>query len=136
MALVLGDVRGKGAPAATVMGQVRAALRAYAVLDPDPAAVLARLDRFMGEGSDLEEIATVAYAVLDPATGVLEHASAGHLPVVVRAPDGAAVRARGRGRPPARGRRAAPHDREHRAAPRAGRWCWSATGWSSGATGA
>ena len=90
VALVVGDVRGKGAPAATVMGQVRAALRAYAVLDPDPAAVLSRLDLFMGAAADVEEIATVAYAVLDPATGALEHASAGHLPAVVRSTDGTA----------------------------------------------
>jgi PAS domain S-box-containing protein len=81
--LVVGDVRGKGAPAATVMGRVRAALRAYAALDPDPATVLQHLDGLMATFDDPEEVVTVVYAVLDPATGALRHASAGHLPALV-----------------------------------------------------
>lgn len=81
--LAVGDVRGKGAPAASVMGRVRAALRAYAAVDPDPAAVLQHLDGFMALFDDPEEVVTVAYAVLDPPSGVLQHASAGHLPALV-----------------------------------------------------
>ena len=44
VAVALGDVMGKGVPAAVVMGQVRAALRAYALIDPDPGVLLQRLD--------------------------------------------------------------------------------------------
>lgn len=95
LGLVLGDVRGKGAQAAIVMGQVRAGLRAYAALDPDPALVLSRLDLLVQGLDDLEEIATVAFAVLDPATGVLLHASAGHLPALVRAARGGTREVRG-----------------------------------------
>ncbi len=88
LALVVGDVRGKGPRAASVMGQVRNALRGYAALDPDPALVLSRLDVLAETFDDDEEIVTIAYAVLDPASGRLEHASAGHLPSVLLHTDG------------------------------------------------
>jgi serine phosphatase RsbU (regulator of sigma subunit)/anti-sigma regulatory factor (Ser/Thr protein kinase) len=88
LALVLGDVRGKGGPAAAVMGQVRAALRAYVLLDPRPGVVLERLDLLVQSLGDPEEVATVALGVLDLTTGRLEHASAGHLPGLVRTADG------------------------------------------------
>ena len=45
--LVVGDVAGSGFPAAVVMGRMRSALRAYALESPDPAGVLAKLDRKM-----------------------------------------------------------------------------------------
>ena len=38
--LVVGDVMGKGVPAATLMGQMRSAVRTLAAVDPDPAAIL------------------------------------------------------------------------------------------------
>ncbi|MGE5763949.1 MAG: SpoIIE family protein phosphatase [Mycobacterium leprae] len=79
LALVIGDVMGKGVRAATVMGQIRNAVRAYATLDPDPAAVLAGLDRLAATFPP-DEIVTLAYLVLDPATGSVSIARAGHLP--------------------------------------------------------
>lgn len=82
VAFALGDVVGKGLPAASAMGQVRYALRAYAVLDPAPAAVLACLDDFFATRDD-EEIVTLVYGVLDPAEGVLVWANAGHPPPLV-----------------------------------------------------
>lgn len=79
VAFALGDVVGKGLPAAAAMGQVRYALRAYAALDPAPAAVLTALDDFF-EARDAEEIVTVVYGVLDPGEGVLVWSNAGHPP--------------------------------------------------------
>ena len=61
------------------MGAVRSALRAYATLDPTPATVLARLDGYFAAFKD-GEMATFAVAVLDPGTGDLTYACAGHLP--------------------------------------------------------
>ena len=81
-AVVLGDVMGKGVPAATVMGQVRNAVRAYAVLDPDPEQVVTWLDRLF-EGFELEQITTLVYGVHDPRTGQLTWVNAGHLPALV-----------------------------------------------------
>jgi serine phosphatase RsbU (regulator of sigma subunit) len=77
--LVVGDVMGHGVAAASAMGQMRSALRAYALEGHRPAVVLDRLDALVQQ---LEEMAltTCVYAVWDPARGVLTTASAGHLP--------------------------------------------------------
>ncbi|GGM28770.1 SpoIIE family protein phosphatase [Dactylosporangium sucinum] len=89
-ALVMGDVMGRGVPAAAVMGQLRAAVRAYARLDLPPADVLEYLD---GVVRDLREdqIVTCVYAVYDPGERSLTYANAGHLPPLLLLP-GAAPR--------------------------------------------
>ena len=67
LGLVIGDVAGHGVNAAATMGQIRMALRAYAVDDLSPAAALGRLNRLMRELQP-GTMATVLYAHLDPAT--------------------------------------------------------------------
>ncbi|WP_213006161.1 ATP-binding SpoIIE family protein phosphatase [Paractinoplanes toevensis] len=88
LAIVLGDVAGHDVRAAAVMGQVRAALRALALTEPDPPGVLAGLDRLVGslgaESRNEEIFVTVVYGVLDPADGTITMASAGHPPPVLR----------------------------------------------------
>jgi anti-sigma regulatory factor (Ser/Thr protein kinase) len=91
-ALVIGDVMGRGVLAAAVMGQLRTAVRAYARLDLPPHEVLQLLDGLAAE-IDASQIATCVYAVHDPNEGRLVYASAGHLPILVRDPDGAVRRA-------------------------------------------
>ncbi|MER0246049.1 SpoIIE family protein phosphatase [Streptomyces sp. HSW2009] len=91
-ALVIGDVMGRGLRAAAVMGQLRTAVRAYARLDLPPHEVLQLLDGLAAE-IDASQIATCAYAVHDPNEGRLIYASAGHLPILVRDPDGTVRRA-------------------------------------------
>ncbi|MFI1967179.1 SpoIIE family protein phosphatase [Streptomyces pathocidini] len=91
-ALVIGDVMGRGVRAAAVMGQLRTAVRAYARLDLPPHEVLQLLDGLAAE-IDASQIATCVYAVHDPNEGRLVYASAGHLPIVVRDPDGTVHRA-------------------------------------------
>ncbi|MFF8814379.1 SpoIIE family protein phosphatase [Streptomyces pactum] len=91
-ALVIGDVMGRGVRAAAVMGQLRTAVRAYARLDLPPHEVLQLLDGLAAE-IDASQIATCAYAVHDPNEGRLLYASAGHLPILVRDPDGTVRRA-------------------------------------------
>jgi anti-sigma regulatory factor (Ser/Thr protein kinase) len=87
--VAIGDVAGHGVRAAALMGQLRTALRAYALDGYPPGEALKRLDRLLhtvrGEG-----MATAAYAVLDPLTGVVRIASAGHLPPVVVSTSGEA----------------------------------------------
>lgn len=75
--LVIGDVVGHDLPAAVAMGQMRNALRAYALEDPSPASILARVNRvaLMLESSDF---ATCAVIALDPATLHASWATAGH----------------------------------------------------------
>jgi len=86
VALVIGDVAGKGVQAAALMGQLRNALRAYLVDGHDPASALTRLNRLtmhLGEN----QFATVLCAILDPRTGALEVSTAGHLPPLLVAAD-------------------------------------------------
>ena len=80
--IAIGDVVGHGLPAATLMCQLRAALRAYALQDNSPARTLELLDRF-ATSLDEDATATATYAVLDTREGVVWVASAGHLPPVV-----------------------------------------------------
>jgi serine phosphatase RsbU (regulator of sigma subunit) len=86
LAVAAGDVMGKGVTAAAGMGRVRNALRALALTDPRPAAVLAGLDRlFLATELD-EQVTTVAYVVLDPATGEGLSGNAGHPPPLLLSP--------------------------------------------------
>ena len=88
--LVVGDVVGHGLTAAAAMGQLRSALRALAAGEPDPAEVLRRLEAFALD-TDGARLATVAYAILDPFTGVLRYCVAGHPPPLLLGPDGTAT---------------------------------------------
>jgi serine phosphatase RsbU (regulator of sigma subunit) len=89
LAVVIGDVAGSGLPAAVIMGRMRSALRAYALETPDPAEVLDRLDRKM-QHFEPGALATVLYAVLDPALDRAYVCSAGHLGPVMAMPGEAA----------------------------------------------
>jgi sigma-B regulation protein RsbU (phosphoserine phosphatase) len=89
LCVVMGDVAGSGLPAAVIMGRMRSALRAYALETKDPAEVLARLDRKMLH-FEPNALATVLYAVIDPALDRMHVASAGHFPPVLAVPGQAA----------------------------------------------
>jgi serine phosphatase RsbU (regulator of sigma subunit)/anti-sigma regulatory factor (Ser/Thr protein kinase) len=87
----VGDVMGKGAPAAALMGQVRSALRAYAAEDPSPAAVLDRLDQLFDALGETD-LVTAVVGTLAPATGEVRLANAGHpAPVLLTASGPVAV---------------------------------------------
>ncbi|MGY1714171.1 SpoIIE family protein phosphatase [Geodermatophilus sp. SYSU D01106] len=88
LAIVLGDVAGHGLSAAAVTAQLRHALRASLLRDEGPAAALTELNRLVGALLP-GEMATAVVAQLDPATGELALANAGHLPAV-HAGDGGA----------------------------------------------
>ncbi|HEV3172453.1 MAG TPA: SpoIIE family protein phosphatase [Actinocrinis sp.] len=77
--IAIGDVQGRGAHAAAVMGQLRAALRAYAVLDLEPAQVLTHLDDLV-QGLNEALLVTCVYAIYDPFTRECVLANAGHPP--------------------------------------------------------
>ncbi|BBC34798.1 Phosphoserine phosphatase RsbU [Streptomyces graminofaciens] len=94
-ALVIGDVQGHDVRAAGLMGQLRIALRAYASEGHRPDAVLSRASRFLhgvtfdsdNDFSDLR-FATCLYVEVDPVSGVLDIARAGHPDPAVRMADG------------------------------------------------
>ncbi|MEU1124875.1 SpoIIE family protein phosphatase [Streptomyces sp. NPDC005899] len=87
VALVVGDVMGKGVRAAAVMGQIRTACRAYAQLGLAPADVLEQLSVLV-DAIAPGSIATCVYAVLDTRRDRLRAAVAGHLPPARRDPAG------------------------------------------------
>jgi PAS domain S-box-containing protein len=86
LAVTVGDVMGKGLHAAAGMGRVRNALRALALTDPRPAAVLAGLDRLFTATELEEQVTTVTYLVIDPETGEGQAGNAGHPPTLLLTP--------------------------------------------------
>ena len=85
LAVVIGDVMGRGVAAAAHMAQVRAAVRAYTAIDPDPALVLGKLDSFFDRYAR-GQLTTLYYSLIDPATGCMQSANAGHLPPILLLP--------------------------------------------------
>ena len=96
--VAIGDVVGKGAQAAAYMGELRSALRAYALEELAPARALAKLARFV----DLRrgQMATLVYGIIDPGESRMRIARAGHpYPLLVHPERGATYLA-SRGGPP------------------------------------
>jgi PAS domain S-box-containing protein len=87
LALVIGDVAGRGIEAASTMGQLRSALRAYALEQVDPGAIAQRLNAFV-HSLNWETMVTLLLVVVDPATSTIRYANAGHPPPLVMSPDG------------------------------------------------
>ncbi len=85
IALAMGDVAGHGIEAAALMGELRNALRAYAIETSSPERVVERLGRLLGR--ERRTMATLLYAVLDPEAELVRYISAGHLPPLVVGPD-------------------------------------------------
>jgi serine phosphatase RsbU (regulator of sigma subunit)/anti-sigma regulatory factor (Ser/Thr protein kinase) len=83
--LVVGDVTGHGVPAALVMATTRSVLRSEAPRLVAPSAVLARVNDYLHTDIPENMFVTCLYAVLDPTTGAMRFANAGHdLPFVRR----------------------------------------------------
>jgi sigma-B regulation protein RsbU (phosphoserine phosphatase) len=96
--VAIGDVVGKGAQAAAYMGELRSALRAYALEELAPAPALGKLARFV----DLErgQMATLVYGIIDPGDSRMRIARAGHpYPLLVHPERGAAYLTSGGGPP-------------------------------------
>ncbi len=107
--IVIGDVEGRGARAAAVMGQLRAALRAFAQDDKSPAEILRKLDDWVGSlapaaaethGFAAADPPTVSctYLIYDAWSRTLSFANAGHMPpLIVRGHDVSQLEIRDRG---------------------------------------
>ncbi|MEA2605549.1 MAG: phosphoserine phosphatase RsbU/P [Chloroflexota bacterium] len=86
--LVVADVTGKGIPAAIMMADTRGLIHAAADHSDDPAETLQRVNRILVDERASGLFVTVAHAVLDPATGRLVLARAGHDPIHILRADG------------------------------------------------
>jgi anti-sigma regulatory factor (Ser/Thr protein kinase) len=78
--LVMGDVAGKGLAAASMVGRLRSALRAYALEGHDPATVVENLNRLVWTELEESQMATLIYVCVDPAEGTVQWVNAGHPP--------------------------------------------------------
>jgi Stage II sporulation protein E (SpoIIE)/GAF domain len=87
IAFVIGDVVGRGIVAASVVAEIRAALRAYAIERHGLVAVMSLLNELM-LAMGRNRSATAAMLALDLDSGELAGVSAGHLPSLVRHADG------------------------------------------------
>jgi PAS domain S-box-containing protein len=82
IALTIGDVTGHGIEATVVMGEIRQALRAAALEHTEPSSILNRASKLLTlSGRAL--FVTAIFAILDPRSGRLVYATAGHPPVIL-----------------------------------------------------
>jgi serine phosphatase RsbU (regulator of sigma subunit) len=97
LGLVVGDATGKGVPAALVMASARSMLRAVAqASDYSPGDVLRRVNDSLVIDIPPNMFVTCFYAILDPDSGSLSYANAGHdLPYLWHGGDAGELRARG-----------------------------------------
>jgi serine phosphatase RsbU (regulator of sigma subunit)/anti-sigma regulatory factor (Ser/Thr protein kinase) len=96
LGLVIGDVTDKGVPAALVMATTRALLRTAALQFNTPGQVLAQVNNLLCPDIPPKMFVTCLYAILEPASGHLHYANAGHdLPYAWTAGGATELRARG-----------------------------------------
>lgn len=84
LGVVIGDVSGHGLRSAVVMGRIRSALRAYALICDDPAEVLTLLDRKVNH-FEAGSLTTALYAMISPDRSVVHVSLAGHLRPILAA---------------------------------------------------
>jgi serine phosphatase RsbU (regulator of sigma subunit)/predicted ester cyclase len=96
LGLIVGDATGKGVPAALVMASTRSMLRAVAQGSESPGDVLRRVNDSLVTDIPPNMFVTCFYGVLDPKSGSLSYANAGHdLPYLHRNGDAEELRATG-----------------------------------------
>jgi len=92
LAISIADVVGKGIPAALLMSNLQAAVRAFASEAVEPQALCHQVNRILCGNIAEGRFISFFYSVLDAPTGVMTYTNAGHyLPMLVRA-DGAVER--------------------------------------------
>jgi len=95
--VTIGDVAGKGSPAALLMALLLAVLRTLVDERLEPCALMARLNRQICRHSPSSRFITLFYGVYTPATGALTYVNAGQNPPLLRRADGTIERLGGTG---------------------------------------
>ncbi len=98
--IVIGDVSGKGVPAALYMAKLGSDLRTLAFTEEDPAAALRQLNDLLADRSRRGMFASVLYLELDSENGSMTLANAGHLPPLIKKADGSVTKLSGAGGSP------------------------------------
>jgi phosphoserine phosphatase RsbU/P len=92
LAISIADVCGKGLPAALLMSNLLASLRAFATSERSPRDVVSSVNRALCRQKDLRRFVTLFYALYDSATRVLTYTNAGHNPPLVLRRNGSCER--------------------------------------------
>lgn len=90
--IVIGDVSGKGVPAALYMAKLGSDMRTLAFTERAPAEALMKLNDLLAGRSRRGMFATLLYIELDAATGIMTLSNAGHLPPIIKKADGSLVK--------------------------------------------
>ncbi len=88
VALGVGDVCGKGVPAALFMGITKTLIRINLRENPDLPGAIVKANAFLADNNAGQLFATVLYVAYDPLSGALEYCNCGHLPGLIRRPGG------------------------------------------------
>jgi serine phosphatase RsbU (regulator of sigma subunit) len=89
LVIALGDVAGKGSPAALLMALLLAMLRTLVDEGLETSRLVSRLNVQVARHSPASRFITLFFSIYDPRNGRLEYVNAGHLPPIVRREDGA-----------------------------------------------
>jgi sigma-B regulation protein RsbU (phosphoserine phosphatase) len=92
LAVCIGDVIGKGMPAALLMSNVQAAVKAVASHDMPPSELCARVNRVLAGNLAAGNFVTFFYSMIDSRTGTLTHTNAGHTAPILARADGTVLR--------------------------------------------
>ena len=92
LALSIADVCGKGLPAALVMSNLQASVRAFTLSDPSPRFVVSHLNQALCRNGDLRRFVTFFYGIYDSSTRRMIYCNAGHNPPAVIRADGSILR--------------------------------------------
>ena len=82
-AIIIGDVSGKGIPAAMFMMKTITCFKNFTTTNKTPAQILKEINRAIYEGNHSQMFVTCFLAILDKNSGVLKYANAGHNPPIV-----------------------------------------------------
>lgn len=88
LALVIGDASGHAIGPALVIAETRAYIRAFATTSTDPGTILTLVNQRLCEDLESNHFVTLFFGRLDPRTGALSYAGAGHCPGYVLSPAG------------------------------------------------
>jgi phosphoserine phosphatase RsbU/P len=91
MYFIIADVSGKGITAALVMASVATAFNIFTRTDPTPADLVREMNATLAPKTAPNKFVTIVVGVLDPKTGLVEFANAGHVPPLVISKDGVAT---------------------------------------------
>lgn len=92
LALVVADVSGKGVPAALLMSNLQATVKAYATVEPFPKDLCGKVNRALCKSIPSGKFITFFYAALDSARRRLTYTNAGHNPPLVARQDGSCLK--------------------------------------------